>query len=300
MRALLRAAGLVAGTGAACFGWGLLEAHLFTVRRFTLPVLPPGGKDLRVLHVSDFHLLPRQLDKLRFIRSLADLEPDLVVNTGDNIASNDAIPALHASWGWLRFKPGVFALGSNDYQAPRFTNPLRYVIRGRSEGTGVKPTPLDTGTLRRRFEDNGWVDLAHRRHVMEVAGYRIEFRGTDDAHLGRDDYATVQGPPADDVDLVIGVTHAPYLRLLDGMTADGVDVIFAGHTHGGQVCVPGYGALTTNCDLDTDRVKGVSTHTAGGRTAHLHVSAGLGSSPYAPFRFACRPEVSLVTLTARS
>lgn len=299
MRRLLTAAGLVAGTGAACFGWGLLEAHLFSVRRVTLPVLPPGGQDLKVLHVSDFHLLPRQSDKLRFIRSLADLEPDLVVNTGDNIASNDAIPALHAMWGWLRFKPGVFAFGSNDYQAPRFTNPLRYVIRGRSEGSGVRPTPLDTDALRRRFEDNGWVDVAQRRQVMEVGGYRIEFRGTDDAHLGRDDYSAVQGPPTEDVDLAIGVTHAPYLRLLDGMTADGVDVIFAGHTHGGQVCVPGYGALTTNCDLDPARVKGASTHSAGGRTAHLHVSAGLGTSPFAPFRFACRPEVSLVTLTAR-
>ena len=98
--------------------------------------------------------------------------------------------------------------------------------------------------------------------------------------------------------LNVGVTHAPYLRLLDAMTADGMDLIFTGHTHGGQVCLPGYGALITNCDLDADRVKGPSTHTAGGRTAQLHVSAGLGTSPYAPYRFACRPEVTLLTLTA--
>ena len=106
----------------------------------------------------------------------------------------------------------------------------------------------------------------------------------------------VEGPADASADLNIGVTHAPYLRLLDAMTADGMDLIFAGHTHGGQVCVPGYGALITNCDLDPARVKGLSTHTAGGHTAHLHVSAGVGTSPFAPYRFACRPEVTLLTL----
>ena len=78
-----------------------------------------------------------------------------------------------------------------------------------------------------------------------------------------------------------------------------MDLILAGHTHGGQVCVPGYGALVTNCDIDTRRVKGVSQHTADGHTAAMHVSAGLGMSPFAPYRFACRPEASLLTLVAR-
>lgn len=131
---------------------------------------------------------------------------------------------------------------------------------------------------------HGWLDLTHRRATIG-AGYRLAFRGTDDAHLGRDDYSLVEGPAERDADLNIEVTHAPYLRLLDAMTADGMDLIMAGHTHGGQVCEPGYGALVTNCDLDTDRVKDLSRHTAGGRTAN--------------HRFACRPEVTLLTLTAR-
>jgi predicted MPP superfamily phosphohydrolase len=86
--------------------------------------------------------------------------------------------------------------------------------------------------------------------------------------------------------------------MIDAMAADGHDLIVAGHTHGGQVCVPFYGALVTNCDLDTARVKGLSQHTANDRTSWLHVSAGLGTSPYAPVRFACRPEATLLTLTA--
>ena len=102
----------------------------------------------------------------------------------------------------------------------------------------------------------------------------------------------------------MGVAHAPYQRVLDAMTADGARLVIAGHTHGGQLCVPGYGALVTNCDLDRGRAKGVSRWWPGAGTsaprpsdaAWLHVSAGLGASRYAPVRFACRPEATLMTL----
>jgi predicted MPP superfamily phosphohydrolase len=179
-------------------------------------------------------------------------------------------------------------------------NPLSYLVHGKSTGGGKREPDLPWRELRDRFSEHGWVDLTHRRETLNVNGYRIALRGTDDAHLGRDRYEDVAGPADDAADLNVGVTHAPYLRLLDAMTSDGMDLIFAGHTHGGQVCVPGYGALITNCDLDTRRVKGLSTHTVGSHTAHLHVSAGVGTSPAAPYRFACRPEVTLLTLVPSS
>ena len=299
-RALLRAGVAIGAVGAAGLAWGLVEAHAFTLRRVDLEVLPPGGRDLRVLHVSDLHLRPGQDDKLAFVASLADLAPDLVVTTGDNFTHPDALDPLMAAWGPLLATPGVFVFGSNDYHAPVFKNPLAYLIHGRSEAT-TKPQPdLPWQELRDRMAAGGWQDLTHRRTTLEVGGYRLSFRGTDDAHLDRDDYSLVEGPADVTADLNVGVTHAPYLRLLDGFTADGMDLIFAGHTHGGQVCVPGYGALVTNCDLDAARVKGLSTHTAGGQTAHLQVSAGLGTSPFAPYRFACRPEATLLTLRPRS
>lgn len=297
MRGWTKALAASAAVGAACFGWGLLEAEAFIVRRVSLNLLPPGARSLRILHVSDIHLTTSQHHKLGFIRSLAALEPDLVVNTGDNIAQAEAIFPLMAAWNKLRVVPGVFVFGSNDYYRPQFRNPLRYLVHGKSDGNGGQPAAtLPWQELGRQMSEHGWVDLTHRRTTLDVNGYRIALRGVDDAHLDRDDYAAVAGPADDTADLNIAVTHAPYLRLLDAMTADGMDLIFAGHTHGGQVCVPGYGALVTNCDLDTQRVKGLSTHSAGGRTSHLHVSAGVGTSPYAPYRFACRPEVTLLTL----
>ena len=100
------------------------------------------------------------------------------------------------------------------------------------------------------------------------------------------------------------MTHAPYLRVLDQFAADGWDAIVAGHTHGGQVCVPFLGALTTNCDLDNARAKGLHRHPADSApgdqgSSYLHVSAGIGTNPYARIRFACRPEATLLTFTPR-
>ena len=129
-------------------------------------------------------------------------------------------------------------------------------------------------------------------------GLRLAFRGVDDAHLSQDHYSSVAGPiDRTKADAAIGVTHAPYRRVIDAMAFDGHDLIIAGHTHGGQVCVPFYGALTTNCDLPTSMAKGL--HRWPGSDAWLHVSAGLGTHPTAPIRFACRPEASLHTLIPR-
>lgn len=301
MKAIVKGLGALVGVGAACLGWGFIERTLYTVRRVSVPALPAGSKPLRVLHISDFHLLTSQRRKQQFIASLAGLEPDLVINTGDNISQASAVPALLTALEPLQDVPGVFVFGSNDYIAPTFRNPLKYLANGSSHSHGAPaPTDLPTDEVEAGLEALGWTNLTQGRTELTIGGHRLAFRGTDDAHMDRDDYATVGGPADPDAALNIGVTHAPYLRLLDAMAADGMDLIFAGHTHGGQVCIPGYGALITNCDLDTARVKGLSTHSAGGNVSKLHVSAGLGTSPFAPYRFACRPEVTLLTLTPAS
>lgn len=292
------AAAALAAVGGACFCWGLLEAHLYTLRRVTVPILGAGSDPIRILHLSDLHLAPSQRKKLAFVRGLAALSPHLVINTGDNITRADAIGPLLDALAPLAGVPGAFVFGSNDYHAPQFKNPLRYLLDGRSHMGETPPAELPWRDLKAGFEALGWADLTEHRVELEVAGRRVALRGTDDAHLGRDDYAAVAGPADASAALNIGVTHAPYLRILDAMAADGMDLIFAGHTHGGQVCVPGYGALITNCDLDPARVKGLSTHEAAGRKAALHVSGGLGASPFAPYRFANRPEATLLTLTA--
>jgi predicted MPP superfamily phosphohydrolase len=303
-RPLARALGVSALTGAAAVAYAALyEVRAFTLRRLELPVLPPGSRPVKVLHLSDLHMTPGQRRKQRWIRDLASLRPDLVVNTGDNLAHRDAVPVVLDALDGLLDVPGVFVPGSNDYFSPVPKNPLRYLLPDDGRRVTGSPT-LPWGELRDSFRARGWVDLTNRHAHLEVAGVRVAFAGVDDPHLEYDDLGAVSGPADPNADVRIAVSHAPYLRVLDAFARDGYDAIFAGHTHGGQLCVPGKGALVTNCDLDTTRAKGRHRHPADSRpgdpgSTWLHVSAGLGTSPHAPVRFACRPEASLLTLTAR-
>jgi predicted MPP superfamily phosphohydrolase len=289
-------------------GWStLVEPRAFALRRVDVPVLPPGAPDVRVLHVTDLHLLPRQRYRADWLRGLDSLCPDLVISTGDNLAHRDAVPAALSAYGPLLRRPGGFVLGSNDYFPPVPKNPFGYFTDSHPRGEALTRERLPTGDLVEGFQRAGWHNLMHRRTRLDVAGVDLELVGVDDPHIDYDDYDSVRGPAAASADLTIGVTHAPYSRVLDPMAADGARLIIGGHTHGGQVCVPFHGALVTNCDLDTERAKGLSRWWPGARgqpssaqpddAAYLHVSAGLGASPYSPFRLACRPEATLVRLT---
>ncbi|GAA0318829.1 metallophosphoesterase [Kineococcus aurantiacus] len=300
LKATAATVGLTALAGAAGVGYAAgYEVRAFALRHAVVPVLPVGSAPLRVLHLSDLHLVPRQHRKRAWVAALADLEPDLVVTTGDNLAAQDAVPAVLETYAGLLRRPGVFVLGSNDYWAPKPRNWSKY-LRGPSQvKAGDKALPLPTADLVRGFTDAGWVDLDNVRTRLRVGGLDLELVGVDDPHLRYDRYDDVAGPAAPDADLTVGVTHAPYRRTLDAMTADGAGLVLAGHTHGGQLCVPGYGALVTNCDLPRSQASGLSTWSAAGHEAWLHVSAGLGTSPYAPLRFACRPEATLLELVPR-
>ncbi len=288
------AAGL---TGAAALGIGYasaIERNAFTLREATLPVLEPGASSLRVLHISDLHMTPWQRIKQQWLRELDRLDPDLVVNTGDNLSHQRAVPSVVQSLDGLLARPGLFVFGSNDYFAPLPKNPLHYLSK--QQHRRKLGDPLPWRDLRAAFTERGWLDLTHVRRDIEVAGVRIATAGVDDPHLHRDRYDTVAGAPNPAADLRLGLTHSPEPRVLDRFAADGYDLVLAGHTHGGQVCLPFYGALVTNCGLDRSRVKGPSRW---GAHMRLHVSAGIGTSPWAPYRLCCRPEASLLTLVAR-
>ncbi len=309
MHPLLRATAAATAAGVAGIGYaGLVERNLFTLRRATVPVLPRGIPPLRILQITDLHLMPDQRRKVAWVRSLAGLAPDLVVNTGDNIAHADSIDVILHGLGPLLELPGVFVLGSNDYFAPKFKNPARYLMKDSRRGLATTPR-LPVERLVAGMREAGWTDLTNARARLPVGRADVEFVGVDDPHLDYDRYGEVAGPADPGATVTVGVVHAPYQRVLDAMTADGAGLVIAGHTHGGQLCLPGVGALVTNCDLDRRRAKGVSrwwpgagstpSRLAPGDAAYLHVSAGLGTSPMAPARFACRPEATLLTLVAR-
>jgi predicted MPP superfamily phosphohydrolase len=323
-RSLAEAALAVTVAGGAALAWAsLVERRWYALRRVTVPLLAAGSTPIRVLHLSDLHMAPWQRDKQEWVASLAELAPDLIIDTGDNLGHPGGIEGIQRAFEAFQGVPGAFVNGSNDYFGPTPKNPIRY-FRGPSE-IRDKPKMLDTDRLTGFFRDElGWLDLNNTARSLTIKQTRLELFGVDDPHLHIDRLrgmtesleslraseqadATNAGPddPAGPVagtvtgTLPIAVAHAPYARVLDVLVARGARLVFAGHTHGGQVCVPGIGALVTNCDLPRWQAKGLSTWTSDARTSFLHVSAGLGTSIYSPVRFACRPEATLLTLIPR-
>jgi predicted MPP superfamily phosphohydrolase len=289
-----------AALGAAAVGYAtVIERNWFVLRRYEVPVLPPGSAPLRVLHISDTHLTPGRKRLMAWVRALDELDPHLVVNTGDSISHPQAMPGFLDALGPLLDRPGVFVLGSNDMYAPEPHNPARYLVGPSSRWRIRKEPDLPWEKLCDELTAAGWLDLNNQRGRLTAGGLDIAVAGVHDAHAKRDRYEKVAGQADPAAGLRIGVMHSPEPGLLDLFAADGYDLLLAGHTHGGQLCVPFYGALVTNCGIERERVRGLHRHPAAEGPAWLHVSAGLGTSPWAPARVAWRPEASLLTLTPR-
>lgn len=296
LRHFSTAAAAVLAAGATTLAWGATELHRFRLKTYTLPLLAPGtlrrAESFRILHVADLHMIPGQSDKIAWVRALDALEPDLVVNTGDNLSDLRGVPAVLDALGPLLRRPGAFVFGTNDYWAPRPVNPLKYLVNAKREPSYVD---LPWEGMRAAFVEHGWHDATHRRLEFKASGVKLALAGVDDPHHDLDRYEEVAGAPNPDADLAIGLTHAPYRRVLNAFEADGYDLALAGHTHGGQICLPGERALVTNADIDRERASGL--HRYG--EMWMEVSNGLGTSKYAPVRIFCRPSASLIHVTER-
>jgi uncharacterized protein len=296
--ALPLALGLGMASGVSALGYAsVIERNAFQLRRFEVPVLEPGSEPLRILQISDTHLTPGRKRLRDWVAGLAELRPDLVINTGDNIAAHDAVPAMIEALAPLLALPGAFVFGSNDYYAPKPKNPARYLFP--DQGKRFHGDPLPWRDLRDAMTAAGWLDCSNAKGWVTVGARRIFIAGVDDPHIQQDRYEDIAGPVPDDADFAIGLSHSPEPRVLDDFVSDGYRLLLCGHTHGGQLRVPGYGALVSNCGLDPKLARGLHRWGMGLDPAWLHVSAGLGTSPYAPVRFACPPEASLITLVAR-
>ncbi|MEX2328296.1 MAG: metallophosphoesterase [Nitriliruptoraceae bacterium] len=288
------AAVLAAGVGCVAYGT-FVERRWYALRRVTVPGVLRGGGRLRILHVSDVHLVPGQDHRVRFLEELSGEDHDLVVATGDLMGAAEAADATVAALAPLtrEGRPGLVVLGSNDLYGPVVKSPLSYFLPPRRRAHGAR---LDTQRMIDGLAAHGYRTLCNEAVTLDTPAGTVVAGGIDDPHLDTTVMPTadeVAGPPVDDAVLRLGLVHAPYLEALDVLVEAGHDLLMAGHTHGGQVRLPPIGALVGNCDLPLDQVRGLSRY----RDRWLHVSAGLGHSRYAPFRFACRPEATILDLT---
>ncbi|KWZ74196.1 MAG: metallophosphoesterase [Winkia neuii] len=303
---MIRAAkvlGAGALVGLAGLVWGSVERRFPKVTAVSVPGRP-GTARLRILQVADAHLWPSQRWEVDFIASAADVPFSLCVNTGDNFSDPGALDMAKQAFAPLLRRPGVFTFGSNDYFGPHFKNPFRYFFGTSSADERPEVPDLPHAALAEFFE-GAWQDVRNRAVDLQVRALpaegdpapvaNVSIMGVDDPHIDRD---RVPSPPAgwEQADLRIGVSHAPYRRVLDAFTEAGADLIICGHTHGGQVRVPFVGALVNNSDIPLEYASGLHDWCAGGRTAKLFVSKGLGTSKTAPLRFWCRPEIAFIDI----
>lgn len=297
IRRLTASAGVLGAVGLGTLVYAnRVELNRFTLRRAEVRVPELNGQ-LRLLHISDLHYVPGQWQKYDWVQRLAALEPDVVVNTGDNLSDRRAVPEVLSALEPLLDFPGCFVPGSNDYYAPRWKNPMKYFSGPSTLHPAAKTLP--TEEMFAAFESAGWANLSNAHSATTVADLDLEFSGVDDPHLELDAFS---GWPHTGAHLKIGVAHAPQLRVLETFADSGADLVLAGHTHGGQVCLPTFTrtsgrALVTNCDLPVRHAKGLHTRRrADGGHTHVHVSGGLGTSAKAPVRLFCPPEATLLTV----
>jgi uncharacterized protein len=269
----------------------LVERRWFRLRTERVPVLPPGHDPVALLHLSDLHMVAGDRAKRDFMRRLAELPADLVVLTGDMLGEPASLEPVLDALGEFKPRLGAAAvLGSNDYYSPRPKSYLDYFLPRRKLRLGRGRNPYQE--LVSGLEELGWLVLSNAHGRLG----EVDVAGMDDPHIRREDLTVPVPANGGPERLRIGVVHSPYRRSLDAFERNGYALLLAGHTHGGQVRLPGIGALVDNCDLPLDQARGLSRW----GSSWLHVSGGLGTSKFAPFRFACRPEATLLTLTSRA
>ncbi|MFN2589329.1 MAG: metallophosphoesterase [Actinomycetota bacterium] len=279
----------VGGVGSLCVLYGTaIERRWYRSRRYRLDSLPRGSSALTILHLSDLHFVRGDARKARFLSSLP--RPDLTVLTGDVLGEPRAVEDAVAALSPVRGRFGSYVvLGSNDYFAPRPLNYANYFRKRRRRRAGIRGRSAD---LVRLLEADGWTYLRNGREVVNAGGTRVEVLGLDDPHIERHDLRVAPRTEPDAFGLA--VVHSP--DPAPELAALGYDLVLSGHTHGGQVRLPGVGALVTNSDIPTRLAMGLSRL---GPTL-LHVSPGLGTSKFAPFRFLCRPEATLMELAPQT
>lgn len=299
-RRVLKAAGAIAGAASLAAPF-ILTAHRARIGVLTVPLLKPGtlprGRDsVSVLHITDMHLRPQQRAKAYWIQSLAELKPDLVINTGDNLGDPSAVPTVVRALEPLFQFPGVFVFGNNDYWAPKPPNVWSYLTGKTPSGKGKsKASPNPWRDLRSVFTEHGWVDLNNKGWDGMVGGVKASIWGVDDPHTHRDDPLSVKAPNPD-ADLTLALTHSPEPRVLDQFVHHRYSMAFAGHTHGGQICLPNGMPLVTNCGIGTGWARGLEYYIG----MRLLVSEGLGESKYFPVRLFCPATAYLVKITEMS
>ena len=259
------------GGGFALATYLVYEVNCIKVVHYIVPVrnLPPTFNNFTILHLSDLHQKKFGGNQSRLLELINRQQFDMVAVTGDllNQFRPDVEPGLTLLRG-LAPKPVFFVNGNNEWGA---VYRHRYWIMRRLGGAGVA------------ILDNSVVPLPRN-------GNHIWIAGVDDPSSSKDRLDQALSGTADGAPVIL-LAHSPVIFL--NAAQAGVDLVLVGHTHGGQVRIPGIGAvwapgmkLFPQWDYGEFRKK----------SSTMIVNGGLGES-LLPIRFGIPPEIVLVTLT---
>ena len=288
-------AGVLGGLGAAALGYALkVEPLQIEVTETALSPgrLPERLDGLPVLFLADPHVWERGPRERRMLDLLDALPtPELIVWGGDFIGSVEGV---------------VDALWLVEEVARRFSGVPTLAVPGNAEHKlGMdRRERLYHGLAEAgvRLLVNEWIELTLRGETISVVG-------VDDAYYGWADLERAfEGVPADRFTLLL--SHSPQIAAL---VADRADLMLSGHTHGGQVRIPGYGAVKTQNPLsrkldcgvfDRERLAEIlGRDPEGDLLTFVGRGIGVATLPHVPWfapRFHCRPEVACLTLRAAS
>jgi predicted MPP superfamily phosphohydrolase len=269
-RKFLKRAGLTAFGAAVAGGvYPFLEAKWCQVARRTIavPSLPRPFRGTTVALLADVHHGPYvPLDYIRYVVRMTNaLRPDIVVLAGDYV---------HRSSDYIA--PGIAALGKLEARMGRFA------VRGNHDNRECAPI------ARAALAEAKLPDLNNTGVWLERRGARLRIAGVGDLWTDRQDLGAALGDATLD-DAVILLSHNP--DFVESIRDPRVGLVLSGHTHGGQVIVPGFGAPIVPSRYGQKYLHGLVQ----GPCAQVFVTRGIGTiTP--PIRFLCRPEVVLITL----
>lgn len=281
----------------------LYEAQWLQLRRLsvTIPGLAAGLQGLRILHISDLHAGapgPGGRAIMKFVAAAKAAEPDLVLFTGDLTDKKRELEPHLSLLGEVGSRHGKFAvLGNHDHGLRKTVlQDLAFKFLGRETGRHTCPSgsgdvAADVKKYRHQLSQANMTLLDNECRLVDVNGARVQVCGIDDYHYGYGDLDAAAAQFDDTADLRILLTHSPDAF---GSMADGdYQLVLAGHTHGGQICLPKPGGKILLSSSGSDYSDGL--YRAGAAT--MHVSRGVGTT-LLPFRLLSRPEITLLELYA--
>ena len=269
--------GILAGGVAG--GYAMYEAKRCGVLRMDIFLrnLPAAFDGTTVALVADTHHGPKMnpLDYIdRVVEMTNALRPDIVALGGDYVERHR--PFMPGTSHRRYVVPGVAALA-------RLRAPM-----GRFAVLGNHDYLVDPKLTRRALADHGLMDLSNTGVWLERGEARLRFCGVDDCEKGNPRLPPALGDMTAR-DAAVVLTHNPdYVQWISDPR---VDLVLSGHTHGGQVVLPFVGALVTASQFGQKYVQGLRQ----GPHARVFVTRGVGTTGI-PIRFACPPEVALLTL----